>query len=61
VDANPVRWSDPFGLIKPVKPKDQAWRKYNPQEEEQCRASSKYGMESCMVSRTSVSSERRTE
>ncbi|HEX7152946.1 MAG TPA: RHS repeat-associated core domain-containing protein [Thermoanaerobaculia bacterium] len=52
VDANPVRWSDPFGLIKPVKPKDQAWRKCNPQEEQQCIARCKYGMESCMVSRT---------
>jgi RHS repeat-associated protein len=52
VDANPVRWSDPFGLIKPVKPKDQSWRKCSTQEEEQCRASCKYGMESCMMSRT---------
>ncbi|HWW61701.1 MAG TPA: RHS repeat-associated core domain-containing protein, partial [Thermoanaerobaculia bacterium] len=52
VNQNPVRWSDPLGMIKPVTPKDQKWRECNDREKAQCRASCKYGMESCMVSQT---------
>lgn len=52
VDDNPVRFFDPFGLISPVKPQNQKWRECNPSGEARCKASGKYGMESCMVSRT---------
>jgi RHS repeat-associated protein len=52
VDANPVRFSDPLGLIRPVKLGNQKWRWCTPSEEAACRATCKYGMESCRVSQT---------
>ncbi|HYH09212.1 MAG TPA: RHS repeat-associated core domain-containing protein [Thermoanaerobaculia bacterium] len=52
VDANPVNYSDPLGLIKPVHPSKQKYRPCNNDEIQKCQASCKYGMESCMVSQT---------
>jgi RHS repeat-associated protein len=51
-DGNPVNYSDPFGLITPVRPSRQKWRLCNAAEQQRCQASCKYGMESCMVSQT---------
>jgi len=50
VENNPVNMYDPLGLM-PVPKKDQSYRKCYPNEEAKCKASCKYGMESCMVSR----------
>lgn len=52
VEDNPVRFYDPLGLISPLPPKDQKTRACNSKEEAECRASCKYGMQSCRVNRT---------
>jgi RHS repeat-associated protein len=50
VENNPASLSDLLGLM-PVPKKDQSYRKCYPNEEAKCKASCKYGMEKCMVSR----------
>jgi RHS repeat-associated protein len=47
VDGNPLNYSDPLGLIKPVPTSKQKWRLCRGAEEQRCQASCKYGMESC--------------